>query len=88
MKTKKGYPIPQGCTVSGNTVNFSVAVPRDKKCELLLYKKGRRAPFTALPVKEDSVTGELRFLEVILDELCFVNPRTCKLYAITSCIGC
>ncbi len=68
MKTKKGYPIPQGCTVAGNTVNFSVAVPAGKECELLLYKKGRKTPFTVFPVKEDSVTGELRFLSVILDK--------------------
>lgn len=39
MKTAVGFPFPQGCTVEGQTVNFSVAVPEGQTCELIIYKK-------------------------------------------------
>ena len=35
MKTAVGFPFPQGCTVEGQTANFSVAVPEGQTCELM-----------------------------------------------------
>ena len=40
MSKFKGYPLPLGVTEYGDYVNFSIAVPKDQKCELYLYKKG------------------------------------------------
>ena len=37
MKTAVGFPFPQGCTVEGQTVNFSVAVPEGQTCELIIF---------------------------------------------------
>ena len=44
IKVTTGYPLPQGCTVRGENVNFSVCVPSGKKCELLLYKNVKKFP--------------------------------------------
>lgn len=67
MNKKMGVPLPQGCTVSGSTVNFSVAVPPEEKCELLLYKKGKKVPAVVIPMEESAMAGTLRFIELSLE---------------------
>ena len=43
-------------------MNFSVAVPEGKQCELLLYKAGSAAPAEQFPMEES--VGEVHFLAV------------------------
>lgn len=67
MNTNTGYPLPQGCTISGNMTNFSIAVPAGRQCELLLYKKGESSPCQVWELSENTLTGSLRFIAVQLD---------------------
>ena len=67
MKTAAGFPFPQGCTVEGQTVNFSVAVPEGQTCELIIYKKGARASVFSQEMPYSDVAGNLRFLSVVLE---------------------
>lgn len=68
MKTAEGFPFPQGCTVEGKNVNFSVAVPEGQTCELILYKRGGRASVFSKEMLRSDVAGNLRFLSVDLDD--------------------
>ena len=68
MSTETGYPFPQGCTVNGEKVNFSVAVPDGKTCELLLYRRGKKTPETVIEMQENGAVGALRFTAVLLRE--------------------
>ena len=67
MKTAAGFPFPQGCTVEGQTVNFSVAVPEGQTCELIIYKKGARASAFSQEMPYSDAAGNLRFLSVVLE---------------------
>ncbi|XCP83828.1 alpha-amylase family glycosyl hydrolase [Roseburia hominis] len=67
MKTSVGYPLPQGCTLTGKTANFSIAVPEGKTCELLLYRRGHEAPSDRFLMEEDPVAGNLRHIAVALE---------------------
>ena len=62
MRAKKGQPLPLGISITGSSVNFSVAVPEGKQCELLLYKAGSAAPAEQFPMEES--VGEVHFLAV------------------------
>lgn len=66
MKTAVGFPFPQGCTVEGQTANFSVAVPEGQTCELIIYKKGARASAFSQEMPYSDVAGNLHFLSVVL----------------------
>ena len=44
MKQIQGQPLPIGVTVNDNQVNFAVAVPKNRECRLLLYRKGEQKP--------------------------------------------
>ena len=68
MKTAVGFPFPQGCTVEGQTVNFSVAVPEGQTCELIIYKKGARASAFSQEMPYSGVAGNLHFLSVVLEQ--------------------
>lgn len=68
MKTAVGFPFPQGCTVEGQTVNFSVAVPEGQTCELIIYKKGARASAFSQEMPYSDVAGNLHFLSVVLEQ--------------------
>lgn len=68
MKTAVGFPFPQGCTVEGQTVNFSVAVPEGQTCELIIYKKGARASAFSQEMPYSDVAGKLHFLSVVLEQ--------------------
>ena len=69
MKTAVGFPFPQGCTVEGQTANFSVAVPEGQTCELIIYKKGARASAFSQEMPYSDVAGNLHFLSVVLEQL-------------------
>lgn len=60
MKEIQGRPLPLGTTMIGNTVNFSVAVPQEKECQLLLYRVGRKRPCAVYEMKKE--IGEVRYL--------------------------
>lgn len=68
MKTAAGFPFPQGCTVEGQTANFSVAVPEGQTCELIIYKKGARASAFSHEMPYSDVAGNLHFLSVVLEQ--------------------
>ncbi|WP_243006406.1 alpha-amylase family glycosyl hydrolase [Coprococcus comes] len=68
MKTAVGFPFPQGCTVEGQTANFSVAVPEGQTCELIIYKKGDRASAFSQEMPYSDVAGNLHFLSVVLEQ--------------------
>ena len=68
MKTAVGFPFPQGCTVEGQTANFSVAVPEGQTCELIIYKKGARASAFSQEMPYSHVAGNLHFLSVVLEQ--------------------
>ena len=68
MKTAVGFPFPQGCTVEGQTANFSVAVPEGQTCELIIYKKGARASVFSQEMPYSDVAGNLHFLSVVLEQ--------------------
>lgn len=68
MKTAVGFPFPQGCTVEGQKVNFSVAVPEGQTCELIIYKKGARASAFSQEMPYSDVAGNLHFLSVVLEQ--------------------
>ena len=60
MKEIQGRPLPLGTTMIGNTVNFSVAVPQEKECQLLLYRVGRKKPCAIYEMNKE--IGEVRYL--------------------------
>ncbi|MEE0781599.1 MAG: glycogen debranching protein, partial [Sellimonas sp.] len=64
MKKITGKPQPFGTVVEGTTVNFSLQVPAGKKCELLLYRVGRKKPECTFDMPEEDGIGEVRFLAV------------------------
>lgn len=68
MKTAVGFPFPQGCTVEGQTANFSVAVPEGQTCELIVYKKGARTSAFSQKMPYSDVAGNLHFLSVVLEQ--------------------
>ena len=68
MKTAVGFPFPQGCTVEGQTANFSVAVLEGQTCELIIYKKGARTSAFSQEMPYSDVAGNLHFLSVVLEQ--------------------
>ena len=60
MKEIQGRPLPLGTTMIGNTVNFSVAVPQEKECQLLLYRTRAKKPSAVYEMNRE--IGEVRYL--------------------------
>ena len=60
MKEIQGRPLPLGVTMIGNTMNFSVAVPQEKECQLLLYHAGEKKPCMSFGMKTS--IGEVRYI--------------------------
>lgn len=60
MREVQGQPLPLGFNVSGDHVNFSVAVPEGERCWLLLYRAGEEEPKERYEMTE--AIGEVRFL--------------------------
>lgn len=69
MNKEKGFPLPQGCTVWKDTVNFSIEVPAGETCELLFYKKGACMPEQVITMEESEIAGNLRFMAFPLEEV-------------------
>lgn len=63
MKEIQGRPLPLGTTMIGSTVNFSVAVPQEMECQLLLYRVGRKKPCAIYEMKKE--IGEVRYLALV-----------------------
>lgn len=64
MRTDKGRIYPLGASTVENSINFSIAVERGKKCELLLYKAGGRSPFWNIEMKEEPDHGMIRSIRL------------------------
>lgn len=64
MRTDKGRIYPLGASTVENGINFSIAVERGKKCELLLYKAGGRSPFWNIEMKEEPDHGMIRSIRL------------------------
>ncbi len=62
MKRTQGKPQPLGAVKTQGKVNFAVAVPAGKTCELLLYRKERKKPVQIYEMQEEAMSGEVRFL--------------------------
>lgn len=60
MREVQGQPLPLGINISGDHVNFSVAVPEGERCWLLLYRTGEEEPKERYEMTE--AIGEVRFL--------------------------
>lgn len=60
MKEIQGRPLPLGTTMIGSIVNFSVAVPQEKECQLLIYRAGAKKPYAVYEMKRE--LGEVRYL--------------------------
>lgn len=60
MKEIQGRPLPLGTTMIGNAVNFSVAVPQEKECQLLLYRARAKKPSAIYEMNRE--IGEVRYL--------------------------
>lgn len=60
MREVQGQPLPLGINISGDHVNFSVAVPEGERCWLLLYRAGEEEPKERYEMTE--AIGEVRFL--------------------------
>ena len=58
MREVQGYPLPLGVKTGKNRINFSIAVPAGKNCQLLLYRAGRKKPFRQFEMKP--AVGEVR----------------------------
>lgn len=58
----KGYPLPLGVTEYGDYVNFSIAVSKGEKCELLLYKKGALQVEAIYEMQSDELASGVCFL--------------------------
>lgn len=58
MREVQGYPLPLGVQISKDRVNFSIAVPADNDCQLLLYRTGRKKPCRQFDMKP--MIGEVR----------------------------
>lgn len=66
LERYKGNPLPQGCSILNDYVNFSIAANADE-CMLLIYKKGESVPEYRLKLEKEDSVGNLRCLSMILD---------------------
>ena len=64
MKKTTGCPQPLGAVKNGNRMNFAIAVPAGKSCELLLYRSGAEKPAEVFDMPEEEGLGEIRFLAI------------------------
>ena len=59
-----GKPDNLGVTKCGKDINFAVEVKDDKKCSLLLYKKGDAEPAAELPFTEEMQFGDIYAMQL------------------------
>ena len=60
MTIAEGKPLPLGVTITENGANFSVAVPDNSQCSLLLYKVGSTEPYEIIQMEKS--LGAVYFL--------------------------
>lgn len=60
----KGKPKPMGAVKSCRGINFSVAVPGDKSCSLLIYEKGKKEPCAEIPFPKNGNNGDICCMEI------------------------
>ena len=53
MKQTQGTPLPLGVTGTDKGMNFAVAIPQGKTCELLLYRKKGETPVFTCELPEE-----------------------------------
>lgn len=77
MRKIEGSPFPLGTERREDGINFAVEVPKGKKCELLLYKKGALLPEISVEMDENDSTGAIRslFLADLPEDVCEYNYR-------------
>lgn len=64
MRQAIGTPVPLGTEQRKDGINFAVAVPAGKSCELLLYKKRKAEPVEVITLSEENAVGEVRYLKL------------------------
>ena len=61
---KKGAYHRPGIERQGDAICFTAAVPEEKECSLLLYKKGEQEEAVAIPMERSTRYGDLRSVEI------------------------
>ena len=61
---KKGAYHRPGIERQGAWISFTVAVPAEKDCALLLYKKGKKEAEIEIPMEHSTRYGDLRSVEI------------------------
>ncbi len=51
MKEVQGVPLPLGITIQNNRINFSVEVPDEQVCSLILYRTGEKEVYREFEMK-------------------------------------
>ncbi len=65
MRQAVGSSYPMGAEKKKDGMNFAVAAEIGKKCELLLYKKGKNVPVKVFTFPEKNAIGMVRSLKVV-----------------------
>ncbi len=63
-KVLSGSPWPLGSSITSRGVNFSLAAPKAKRIELLLFKKNQQKPIEIIPLKEQNRSGDYWHIEI------------------------
>lgn len=64
MEIRRGMPVPRGVSFTKGGVNFAFAAPGKKECNLILYQSGGNVPLKKYPMKKETVSGDVYFLEL------------------------
>lgn len=64
MRQVQGVALPLGVTRADGKINFSVASAQDGSCELCLYRRGEKAPFAICDMKQNPLTGSVRYVAI------------------------
>ena len=77
MKISAGFPLPLGVSCHHEAVNFSIAVPQGKSCQLHLFYSGKEEPAYTYELLAQDGIGDVRFilvreLDIKIDEYLYV----------------
>lgn len=59
LRIEKGNPLPLGVSVEELSINFSIALPNEEKCNLVLYIHGDIKPLQVIEIKKEYKTGSI-----------------------------
>ncbi|MEE1085874.1 MAG: alpha-amylase family glycosyl hydrolase [Schaedlerella sp.] len=62
MRQAAGMPLPLGTEKKNDGINFAVAVPAGRSCELLLYRRRKEEAVKVFVLPEEDAIGEIRCL--------------------------